>query len=204
MLARVRQRDRHRVAGDRRCVLAERARPARARARAPAAARPDRVAVVADVVDAAGERVHGAHRLALEARQQPDAVVEVRGLAARDLLALAVGVLDLDRRDGHRPAAVLSSRVANASGRDGRRPATSSSASSAPPAAGDEARDRQPRRGRQRAGQRRAAAEQRPRARRLERDQRPQLRGRRPEARSCLAAAEALQVLPRHVDAAAA
>src|SRR5581483_2392492 len=55
---------------------------------------------VADVVDAPRERVDGAHRLALGAREQADAVVEVRRLAAGDLLAAAVGVVDLDGRHG--------------------------------------------------------------------------------------------------------
>ena len=58
-----------------------------ARRGAASLSRGERVAV-ADVVDAAGERVHGAHRLALVARQQPDAVVEVRRRAAGDLLAV--------------------------------------------------------------------------------------------------------------------
>ncbi len=52
---------------------------------------------VADVVDPPRERVHRAHRTAALARQQADAVVEVRGLRARDRLAAVVGLARVDR-----------------------------------------------------------------------------------------------------------
>ena len=90
---------------------------------------------VTDVVDAPRERVGGAHRLALETRQQANAVVEIRGPAAGDLLAFAVRVLDLDRSGSssacHCPHAACRA-VAEAA--RARRAASASSACS-PPAA---------------------------------------------------------------------
>jgi len=56
-----------------------------------------REVAVTDVVDAAGERVHGRQRAALIARQQPDAVGEVPGLLPGDLLALLVRLFGVHR-----------------------------------------------------------------------------------------------------------
>src|ERR1700729_1820322 len=93
---------------------------------------------VADVVDTAGERVHGAHSLALGPGQQADTVIEIRCLSARDLLAAPRRVFDLQGRDGHRPIAARTNKVANRRrpGRSPGSPASYSSRSSArrPPA----------------------------------------------------------------------
>src|SRR5581483_2432659 len=83
-------------------------------------------AVVADVVDPAGERVDRAHRLALWPWQQPDPVVEVRGSPPGDLLATLVRPLDLDRGSVHRPSTACSHRRTNA-GLPGRGRAASTS-----------------------------------------------------------------------------
>ena len=125
-------------------VVVEPREPSRAARAAPAAAASSVVTVVADVVDPPRERVHGAHRLALGARQQADAVVEVGGLVARDLLALPVGsARSRARGRSSARAADLEHASTRAAARRARPPCTSTS--SARPTAGDEPGDRQPR-----------------------------------------------------------
>ena len=144
---------RRRRARDRASSSCERQRsPLQQRAASP----PRLERAVADVVDAPRERVHRAHRPAPLARQQADAVVEVRRLRARDRLAVRVGALDRrpwrsSRHDARAPAGPC------ASARASRRPRPARGGAGEHVVAGA-ARSRPGRRARRRGTRRRRAA----------------------------------------------